>query len=162
MDNEIKMFVARSEWETLIQKCDPKKVAATLSYEDGMNAAHDIFCWNYRKDKIINYAIDLFFAIRELYVEEWNRDCKNDLYVSFLCELTLRYQEGFDSIKRAYELSLPNPSALVLYSFACTYFLPEPDVDTISKDEAIKLFKESIEKDCMYEAVSRLAEIYED
>lgn len=159
MENQIKVYMSQSNWDSLMKKIDPQKLASALSYEEGMNAARDIFNWNYRSDNVINYAIDLLFAINKQYEEKWNKDIKNALYVSELCEMTLRYQECFDSIKRAYELSRPNPSALILFSFANTYFLP-PEVDTISQEEAIKLFKESIEKECTYEAARLLRNIY--
>lgn len=143
------------------EKQPPESVAQPLSYEDAMNVAREIFRSDYGNDAVINYAIDLFLAVRKRYLNEWDQDFKNSLYVSFLCELTLRYQEAFDLTKEVYERSLPTPPYLASFSFANTYFLPKPDVDTISEDEALRLFKASFEKEATYEAATLIAEIYQ-
>lgn len=142
-----------------MQQYSPKELATTLSFEDGMKVADDIFTWDHRSGDVINYVIDVFFAIRDHYPEKWNQDWKNDLYVTIPCEIVLRYQEIYDSCKSVYERLLPDPPALVLFYFANCYFLP-PEVDTISQDAAIKLFKKSIDKKLAYEAALLLRNIY--
>ncbi len=149
-----------SDWSTLIETYVPEKIVVMLSYEQGMNVAHDIFLRDHRHDEVINYAIDMFNAIRDRYPEKWNQDWNNDLYVNILCEIVLRYSEIYESYKRIYKRLLPDPPAHVLFSLAMYYFLP-PEVETILQNEAIKLFKRAIEKELTHEAAFSLRDIYE-
>jgi hypothetical protein len=161
MEENIKSIIICSDWNTLIQQYSSKDLAVALSFEKGMEVADAIFTWDHRHDEVINYVIDMFNAIRVQYPEKWNLDWKNDLYVNILCVIVLRYSEIYESCKRIHERLLPDPPSLVLFSLARCYFFP-PEVDTISPDEAINLFKKSIEKELTYEAAFLLSEIYSD
>lgn len=159
MDSDLKLILDKKDWKVVIEKISPRFIASKLSFEEAMHVADSIIDWDCRAEEVVNYSIDLFFAIRDMHEGEWNKDGKNDLYVAQLCQLTLRYQEAFDSIKRAYDLSKPNSSPLILFYFANTYFFP-PEADTISQEEAIQLFRASLEKQTTCEAALLLRDIY--
>ncbi len=122
LEQNIKSLIKSSDWNTLIQRYSSKDLAAVLSFKRGMEVADAIFTWNNRSDEVINYAIDMFNAIRDRYPEKWNQDWNNDLYVNILCEIVLRYSEIYESYKRIYKRLLPDPPAHVLFSLAMCYF----------------------------------------
>jgi hypothetical protein len=158
MKDQMESIIVSANWSKLIQKYNPKTVVTKLSYKSCMQVARNIIFWNDRNDDVVNYVVDMLVAIRQQFPTEWDQDWKNDLYLGQLCPFVSRYQESFESYKRAYD-RFSDPPALVLYSLAGCYHSP-PEVETISEEEAMRLLKRSLEKELTYEAASHLRAFY--
>src|SRR5262249_30855732 len=89
-------FIAQKNYKVAIQEFSPEEVCKLLSYKDAMIFG-DNLCFGgfFESSDYVNeeFAVQLFFEIRKQYLNEWNKDWKNDHYLSFLCLLTCRYKE---------------------------------------------------------------------
>lgn len=158
MEN-MKSLIKNSDWETMLQQYTPDQVAVSHTFEKGMLIADKITERGFEDETLLNYALDIFFSIRDRYPEKWDQDWKNDIYVATLCTIPFRYVESFASIKRAYKRH-PDPPSSLIYEYADTYNYPPEAGDTISQEESIKLFKRAIEKELTYESAVRLSGVY--
>lgn len=114
---EIHKIVAEQAWNLLISRFSPAEICHSLSFEETMRFANDLFYKNMQDHEIQTYAVALAYAIRDQFQDQWNLDWKNDVFLGYLCSMIWRYDEEYECYKRAYD-KLSDPSDILLLLLA--------------------------------------------
>lgn len=109
-------------------------------------------------DEIQNYAVTLFFSIRQTYLCEWDSDWKNDAFLGKLCGLTWRYDDEYDCYKRALNKTQDAPESLLLLLAGC-HNTPDGTMN-ISDAETEHFLRQAIQKKQTSEAALLMRTLY--
>ena len=146
---ELLQLTHEENWSPIILRTTPDILTKILSYEECMSLAYDLFFKNLRDDDIQDFAVRLFFSIRDTYASDWSRDWKNDAFLGQLCGLTWRYDERYECYKKAYDKLRDPPDSLLLLLAECN---SAPGTPSISDGESETYLKRAIAKKLTYEA----------
>ena len=159
MNNKLHHIILSKQWQQLIDEHTPQSAAQCLSFEEAMSVAYDMFFENFLDSpKIRDFALNLFFAIRKHYIQNWDKDWKNDIFLADLCRIGYKYDECYHCCMRAYKKFNDPPSAILLALAGC-YNVPKP---LVSIDEVELWLQQAIQKELSYEAALQLKGIYLD
>lgn len=152
MEN-LQALIKEHNWSLISKKWNPQLIVEKLSYEECMYLAYHMLVNKQADDDLINFAVDLLQAIRKKYLQNWESDWRNDLFLGDACHIAMRFDERYEAYKRASlkfnPLNLP-PTLLV--SLARCY--SAPGVPPISIAEAEKLARAAVEKEISTETVA--------
>jgi hypothetical protein len=149
-------LILKNDWHAIVDQCQPKDLAKSLSFKDGRDLAYKMLFNEERNDNLRDYATELLQEIREIHFEEWSSDWKNDVFLGDACYITMKYNERYEAYQRAYKKASPPPPYLLI-SLASCYHSPEPP---ITLDDAENLVKKALEKEMSIEGVVLLRGIY--
>jgi hypothetical protein len=80
-----------------------------------------------RDDGLRDYATELLQEVRQAHFKEWSLDWKNDVFLGDAYYITMKYDERYESYKRAFDkVAFPPPSLLI--SLASCYLSPVSSV----------------------------------
>lgn len=99
---------------------------------------------------IQNYAVELFYAIRKKYSDQWNACWKLDVLLGLACEITWRYEEKYLAYKNASLKISPIPPSLLVLLAEC-YF--SPGIPPVSRQEAKSMLLDAITMEKTIEGV---------
>lgn len=154
--SEISNLILKKKWHTIVNQYQPKVLAESLSFKEGMNLVYKMLFNEERDDSLRDYATELLQEIRQTHFAQWSIDWKNDVFLGDACYMTMKYDERYEAYKRAYEKATPPPPSLLIALAGC-YLLPKPP---ITLDEAENLAKKALEKEISIEGVVLLRGIY--
>ncbi len=154
---ELLKEMREENWLDITKKFDIKKVTKVLEFKECMSLAYDLFFKNFYDDDIQDFAVRLFFLIRDEYQSNWNDDWKNNVLLGELCGLTWRYNERYECYKTAYEQVVDPSDALLLLLAGCN---STPGIPPISDKEAEEFLKKAIEKKVTYESAIMMRGLY--
>ena len=149
MSNKLQQFITEKNWEKIVQEFSHEDLARILPFKDAMFLARDLFFENFdNSPRICDFATNLFFSIRRYHETEWDKDWKNDIFLSDMCHISYKYDESYFCCMRAYK-RVKDPPAALLRALAGCFGLPS---SRISVKEAEAWAKEAFEKEPSYEA----------
>lgn len=146
---ELLLFIFDENWELLVNKFNVEDICKTMSYKDSMALAYDLFFKNLYSEKIQDFAVRLFFSIKQAYPDEWDEDWKNDVFLGKLCSITWRYDEMYELYKKGYDKLADPPDSLLLLLASCNSTPGTPPINDQQSEEYLKM---AIMKKITYEA----------
>jgi hypothetical protein len=131
------------------KKWPPERIVSILDYKSAMLLAKDLYVNGVFKSLMEEFSVSLFFAIREKFLSDWDKDWKNDVFLGQLCRNTWRDEDGYVCYKRAYDKLDDPPHALLLLLAGCNSM---PGTPCLTKEEAFEFLQHAIKKKVTYEA----------
>lgn len=156
--NNIHVLIASSNWHKIFNNYNTCDIAKSLSFKDGIILAYRMLYNEQWDEQVQNYAVDLLYAIRETYSDDWNSCWKYDVFLGNACNIALRYDERYQAYKRATEKVQPIPPSLMVLLAKCYI---SPGIPPISQEEAENLLKEALKKETSIEGISLIKRISE-
>jgi tetratricopeptide (TPR) repeat protein len=114
----------------------PKEVIASLSFKDGLRLAYRLLYNKGWDEDLQEYAIKLFYEIREIYPNEWNASWEYDALLGLACYIRYKHEERYEAYQRAFDKA-ENPPPRLLIELARCCICPGPP--PIPYDQAINL-----------------------
>ena len=152
----IEKLFDKKEWKALSEQ-SPIDIAKELGFRKAMIVAWEFLFSNVRDDILQERSVPLLYAIRDVHRSEWESCWKHDVFLATACYLTLKYNERYEALRRAY-VNTKNPPPRLLIELASCCDCPGPP--PISYDEAISLLQRAIDMYPYIDAVSLLSAIY--
>lgn len=121
--NDLLNLIQNHQWFQISQKYQPKEIAKKLPFKKGMLLGYHLLLNEQMDDDLREFAVELINEIRKTFPEDWNRDWRNDIFLGDAFYLTMKYEERYESYKRAFDKISPAPPAL-LVSMAGCYTIP--------------------------------------
>ena len=87
----IKDFISRKDWGSLISNYSVKDVCLLLSFSEAMHVVKHLFYDDIRDGEKQEYALELAFAIKDRFTKEWESDWKNEVFLGGLCVMLWLY-----------------------------------------------------------------------
>lgn len=110
-----------------------------------------------QSDTIQQFALDLAFEIRRYFMNDWEMDWKNDVFLGHLCSIVWRYEDQYICYKKAYDKLADPPEELLLLLAGCD---SAPGVPPISQQASEKYLIRAVEKKVTYEAALMMRAMY--
>lgn len=151
--------IIKNEKWNLLTKFQLDDICSILSFKESMALAYDLFFKNFQNDEVQEFAVHLFFIIKHKYPTEWNQDWKNDAFLGKLCSITWRYNDMYESYKKAYDRLTDPPDSLLLLLASCNSV---PGEALISQKEAEDYLHRALKKKITYEAAIMMRAISRD
>jgi len=144
--------------EDAASNCNPEDIAKRFSFKDSLRIAYRLMyndAWNY---DLHDYAVDLFYAIREHHSEEWNSSWEYDALLGLACDITShKHDERFLAYKAAYDKTANPPPSLLISLASCVIC---PGKKPLSYDQAISLLLQAIRLVPYNDGVCLLSDLY--
>jgi tetratricopeptide (TPR) repeat protein len=134
----------------------PEEVIASLSFKDGLRLAYRLLYNDKWDEDLQEYAIKLFYEIREIYPNEWNASWEYDALLGLACYIRYRYDERYEAYQRAFDRA-KNPPPRLLIELARSYICPGPP--PIPYDQAINLVMTALKEAPYTDGISVLCMI---
>ena len=154
---KLEFFIQEKKWHELVSHFAPVDIVKSLPFSTAIALAYSLLYnkdWN---DDIQEFAVKLLEVIRNYHQEEWNSSWEYDAFLGLACDITLKYDERYQSFKRALEKAKDPPPQLLIALARCCIC---PGFPPISYEDAIKYLKIAL-KDYLYvDGVSLLRAIY--
>lgn len=150
--NRLLALIKDKNWKA-IKDVPLESLIQLLSFQECMFLGYDLFFLNLHNDDFQDFAVRLFFFIRDHFNKEWMTDWKNDVFLGQLCGLTWRYDQSYNCYKQAYERLDDPPDSLLLLLAACNSFPGKPQIDIL---ESELYLKQAIAKKVSYEAALQM------
>jgi hypothetical protein len=151
-------LIKNREWNKILEVYNVNEMTTLLVFKEGIILAYQMLHNEKWDEKVQNYAVDLLYAIRERYKEEWNSSWTYDAFLGNACHITLRYDERDEAYKRASEKIYPIPPSLMVLLARCYI---SPGVPPTSQEEAENLLREALKREKTIEGVSLIKRICE-
>lgn len=154
--NEIIQLFTNRLWEKLAQY-SPHEVAVSLLFRDGLRVAYRLLYndkWDY---DLQQYSVKLFYALRNVHTDDWNRSWEYDALLGLACYLTCRHEERYKAYKRAFDRCSNPPPGLLIELARCCICPGDPPIPC---DHAISLVMKSIKEFPYSDGVGLLCELY--
>jgi len=152
--NGLLQLISERKWDEIVKKFTIDEICQFLSFKEITALAYDLFFENFRDDdEIPDYAVRLFFSIKNHYSSEWNSDWKNDAFLGKLCSITWRYDEMYQCFKEAYDKLSDPPDSLLLLLAKCNSVPEEPPITAKESEEYLI---RALAKKLTYEAALRM------
>lgn len=155
--DELLKLIHQKNWSNITKNFSIENLTKTLDFKECMSLAYDLFFKNFHDDDTQDFAVRLFFLIKDNYQFNWDNDWKNDAFLGQLCGLTWRYDERYESYKKAYDKLTDPPDSLLLLMAECN---SAPGVPSISDQESEQFLKKAVEKKITYEVAIMLRGLY--
>lgn len=144
-------------WEKLTFLYTPREIVQTLSFRDSLVAAYFLLNNDTWDETLQEYAVKLFYEIRDYYGEDWNRSWEWDALLGMACEITRKHEERYDAYKRAFDRAKSPPPRLLIELGQCCIC---PGSPPITYDHAIDLISLAMKNQLYADGVSVLCNIY--
>jgi hypothetical protein len=146
-------LINNSDWDKIIDVYNVTEISTLLPFKEGIILAYKMLYNDDWDDIVQNYAVNLLYAIRDGYHEEWNSSWTFDTFLGNACDIALRYDERYETYKRASQNVYPIPPSLMVLLAKCYI---SPGTPPISQEEAENLLREALKKEKTIEGVSLL------
>ncbi len=150
------LFESRS-WIEIAGLYAPSEVASSLSFKNGLQVGYQLLYNQNWDESLQQYAVELFYKIREVYLDMWDESWEYDALLGLACYITSRHEERYESYKRAFDKSSNPPPRLLIELARCCICPGKPP---ITYEQALDLVTQAL-KDCLYlDGVGLLCNIY--
>ena len=153
------MYINEENWTSFVKEFSTEDVCCALNYRECMALAYDLFVKNQDDYTVQDFSVRLFFAISQVYPDEWNKDWKNDVFLGKLCSITWRDDERYAYYKKAYDRLEDPPDSLLLLLASCN---STPDTPPISDKESEDYLLRAVNKKITYEAAVMMRGLAQD
>ncbi len=157
MEN-LEMLINERMWDEIITKSKVLDLCNSLSFKEALALAYRMLYDPRWDEKFQNYAVELLYAIRKHFPEDWDSSWKFDVFLGDACNIAMRYEEKYQAYKRAAEKVTPIPPSLLVLIAECYI---SPGTPPIAQTTAEELLKEALQKEKSIEGASLLKRIYE-
>ncbi|MGL4348414.1 MAG: hypothetical protein ACRCSV_03025 [Chlamydiales bacterium] len=142
-------LLSTTDWNQ-VKKHHPTEIANTLHMKEAVIIACRMLYNKEWNGEIQNYAVELLYAIRKKYSDQWNTCWKLDVLLGLACEITWRYEEKYLAYKNASLKVSPIPPSLLVLLAEC-YF--SPGSPPVSRQEAKSMLLEAIATEKTIESI---------
>lgn len=130
-----------TDWNMIMHSYDVYSIADVVPFREAITLAYRMLYNKSWDEEIQNYAVELLYAIRKKYTEQWNACWKLDVLLGMACNITLRYDERYLAYKSACDKISPAPPSLLVLLANC---YDSPGDPPISRKEAKDLLLEAL------------------
>ncbi len=141
----------------LISNNSIKDVFSSINFREAMQAVNHLFYDDIRNDEKQQYALKLAYEIKDYFIEDWEKDWKNDVFLGDLCEMLWLYDERYLCYKRAYDKLKDPPGELLLLLSNCN---SAPGTPPITDEESEYYLRRALEKKLTYEVALNMRSLY--
>lgn len=118
----------------------PQILLEILKFDISLKIALDMLNNDEWDESLQEYATTLLEEIRYEYSEKWNSSWKYDALLGYAYNITLKYDERYEALNRAFNKIHPQPPELLVAMARCCI---APGKPPISNEEAISLLKQA-------------------
>lgn len=155
--NEIFFLLENELWDELVSSKKSSQVAQSLSFRDGLRVAYRLL-YNPKWDqRLHDYALKLFLELKNMYPKEWNQSWEYEALLGQAYSITCKYDERYESFKKAVEVADNPPPRLLLELARCCI---SPGTPPISYDDSLTLVKKVMMYAPYTDAIGLLSHIY--
>jgi hypothetical protein len=160
--DDIEFFIKNKEWESLIAVYTPSNLVKKFSFKKAMFLSK-LILENERWDSDMqSFAIDMIEVIKKTHPHVWVSNWKYEAYLGYAYAARgWDCDKEFDAFKRSTKL-VQTPPPEILMRLALNWGCPGVYGEKITKNEAVEILENVIEKKPYVEAVSCLIKLYEE
>lgn len=150
--------IKASNWDQLISQYTPKAMATQLSFPEILRLTYTLTYRGRSQRKLYAYALELLEEARKLHPIEWDKDWRNDAFLSNVYLINLKTRERFEALQRAMKKAVtPPPELKIAFASCCCCEKGDPPV---SYDRALQLTQEAFDECPCYEGAWLMQAIF--
>ena len=147
--------------QDIAERFQPKTVAEILGFKDALRLTYRLLYNAKWEEALQQYAIQLICVVKEIFVEEWEKDWRFEAFLGSAYHVILGddsyYDQRYNAYMRAFNKANPVPPELLIALAKC---VDAPGKPPVSYDEAIELAKKSLELEPYAAAAGILCSVY--
>ncbi len=153
--------VISKDWKSVVQHFRPQQIVDVYPYEKSMHvvgwlmiaAVDELLGEAFFAEEARNFAVNLMIEIRKRYLDQWQKDWKNEAFLGISCALVYLEEEAFQYLKAAYEALQDPPQSLILAYISAA----EKIEGILNKENLLELTEAAVKKGATYQAALQMA-----
>ena len=157
MTTKLRTLINENNLIDIVKNYRAEDIIKILNFNDILVLVWKMLFFDFVEDIYSDFGVNLLFQLKFSKGDKWDKDWRNDAFLGFACDLTNRYEERYELLKRAYDRGGKNHSGLKISLARCCN---APGYPVISYEEALALVEDAMKDRVYIEGAWALSLIY--